>query len=93
LRICEGLLTILFDSAQAYLTQGSARESEFFIAQTFDLAKALNAPTMLSRELAKQGEVQVRLGQMKVRYEKLEESGGIYQLSIWWKLSEGRQSE
>jgi len=77
LRICEGLLTILFDLAQAYLTRGSAKESEFFIAQAFDLAKALNAPAMLSRALAKQGEVQVRLGQMKDGYEKLVEAGEI----------------
>jgi len=77
LRICEGLLTILFDLAQAYLTRGSAKESEFFIAQAFDLARALNAPAMLSRALAKQGEVQVRLGQMKDGYEKLVEAGEI----------------
>ena len=68
--LCEGLLTILFDLTQAYLTRGSAKESEFFIAQAFDLAKALNAP-------ATQGEVQVRLGQMKDGYEKLVEAGEI----------------
>jgi len=77
LRICEGLLSILFDLAQAYLTRGSAKESEFFIAQAFDLAKSLNAPAMLSRALAKQGEVQVRLGRMKDGYEKLVEAGEI----------------
>jgi len=48
--------------AQAYLTQRFAKESEFFIAQAFDLAKALNELAMLSWALAKQGEVQVRLG-------------------------------
>ncbi|KAF5357177.1 hypothetical protein D9756_006793 [Leucocoprinus leucothites] len=77
LRISEGLFTVLFDLAQAYLVRGSAKESEFFIAQALDLARALNAPAMLSRALAKQGEVQVRLGKMKEGYEMLVEAGEV----------------
>ncbi|KAJ3567488.1 hypothetical protein NP233_g6332 [Leucocoprinus birnbaumii] len=77
LRISEGLFTVLFDLAQAYLTRGSAKESEFFVTQALDLARALNAPAMLSRALAKQGEVQVRLGKMKEGYEVLVEAGEV----------------
>ncbi|KXN84922.1 Separin [Leucoagaricus sp. SymC.cos] len=77
LRISEGLFAVLFDLAQAYLIRGSAKESEFFITQALDLAKALNAPAMLSRALAKQGEVQVRLGNTKDGYTLLVEAGEV----------------
>ncbi|EKM75331.1 hypothetical protein AGABI1DRAFT_80074 [Agaricus bisporus var. burnettii JB137-S8] len=77
LRICEGLFTVLFDLTQAYLHRGSAKESEFFISQALDLAQALNAPAMLSRASAKQGEVQVRLGNLKEGYETLVKAGEV----------------
>lgn len=77
LRISEGLFTVLFDLTQAYLHRGSAKESEFFITQALDLAQALNAPAMLSRALAKQGEVQVRLGNFKEGYESLVKAGEV----------------
>lgn len=77
LRISEGLFTVLFDLAQAYLIRGSAKESEFFITQALELAQALNAPAMLSRALAKQGEVQVRLGCLKEGYEMLVKAGEV----------------
>lgn len=77
LRICEGLFTVLFDLTQSYLIRGSAKESEFFVTQALDLAKALNAPAMLSRALAKQGEIQVRLGKLKEGYETLVEAGEV----------------
>lgn len=77
LRISEGLFTVLFDLAQAYLIRGSAKESEFFISQALDLARALNAPAMLSRALAKQGEVQVRLGNLKEGHEMLVKAGEV----------------
>ncbi len=77
LRISEGMFTVLFDLAQTYLIRGSAKESEFFIKQALDLAQALNAPAILSRALAKQGEVHVRLGNLKDGYEMLVNAGEI----------------
>lgn len=77
LRISEGLLTVLFNLAQTYLIRGSAKESEFFIKQALDLAQALNAPAILSRALAKQGEIQVRLGDLKAGYEMLVKAGDV----------------
>jgi separase len=77
LRISEGLFIALFDLAQLYLTRGSARESEFFITQALDLARALNAPAMLSRALAKQGEVQMKLGKIKEGYDMLMEAAEV----------------
>ena len=56
-RICDGLLSTLFALAQAYFARGSAREAEYFAQQAQDLADAINTPTMVSRALARKGEV------------------------------------
>ena len=56
-RICDGLLNILFALAQAYFARGSAREAEYFAQQAQDLADAINTPTMVSRALARKGEI------------------------------------
>ncbi|KAF9445711.1 hypothetical protein P691DRAFT_734529 [Macrolepiota fuliginosa MF-IS2] len=77
LRISEGLFTVLFDLAQAYLIRGSAKESEFFVTQALVLAQALNAPAMLSWALAKQGEVHVRLGNLIEGHATLVKAGEV----------------
>lgn len=56
-RICDGLLSTLFALAQAYFARGSAREAEYFAQQAQDLAHAINTPTMVSRALARKGEI------------------------------------
>ena len=56
-RICDGLLGTLFALAQAYFARGSAREAEYFAQQAQDLADAINTPTMVSRALARKGEI------------------------------------
>lgn len=65
-RICDGLLSTLFGLAQAYFARGSAREAEYFAQQAQDLADAINTPTMVSRALARKGEIYLhtnRLGE------------------------------
>ncbi|KAF9552923.1 hypothetical protein CPC08DRAFT_822591 [Agrocybe pediades] len=64
-RISEGLLSTMFALAQAYYLRGSAREAEYFAKQAADLAAQLNTPGMLSRALAKHGEIQLHLGQIE----------------------------
>lgn len=70
-RIAEGLLSTLLSLAQAYFSQGSPRASEYFIEQMHDLAKSLNCPAMVSRALAKKGELQLHLGQLEEGHETL----------------------
>lgn len=65
-RICDGLLSTLFALAQTYFARGSAREAEYFAQQAQDLAGAINTPTMVSRALARKGEIYLhtnRLGE------------------------------
>lgn len=70
-RVSEGLLVTLFALSQTYLNRGSAREAEYFAQQAQDLAESLNAPTMISRALAKKGEIQLYQGQLEASYESL----------------------
>ncbi|KDQ52064.1 hypothetical protein JAAARDRAFT_40451 [Jaapia argillacea MUCL 33604] len=63
-RIAEGLLSTLFALAQAYFHRGFAREAEYFIEQARDLAESLNIPAILSRALAKKGEILLSLGHL-----------------------------
>lgn len=77
LRIAEGLFTVLFDLAQSYLIRGSVKESEYFITQALDLGKALNAPAMVSKAMAKFGEVMTREGKVDEGYEMLVKAGEV----------------
>lgn len=70
-RICDGLLATLFALSRTYLTRGSAREAEYFSQQAQDLAESLNAPAMISRALAKKGEIQIHQGQLEDGYNSL----------------------
>lgn len=70
-RVSEGLLMTLFDLCQAYLERGSVREAEYFAQQAQDLAEALNTPAMMSRALAKKGEIQLHQGLLKESHENL----------------------
>lgn len=63
-RICDGLLNILFALAQAYFARGSAREAEYFAQQAQDLAYAINTPSMVSRALARKGEIYLRTNRL-----------------------------
>ncbi|RPD59511.1 hypothetical protein L227DRAFT_586688 [Lentinus tigrinus ALCF2SS1-6] len=70
-RLAEGLLSTLLSLSQAYAARGSAREAEFFVQQTKDLAQSLHAPVMISRALAQQGELEIQLGQLQEGHQSL----------------------
>ncbi|TBU57165.1 peptidase family C50-domain-containing protein [Dichomitus squalens] len=70
-RLAEGLLSTLLSLSQAYAARGSAREAEFFVQQTKDLAESLHAPVMISRALAQHGELQIQLGQLQEGHQSL----------------------
>ncbi|TFK38240.1 cysteine peptidase C50 [Crucibulum laeve] len=70
-RVSEGLFVTLFSLSRAYLARGSALEAEYFAKQAQDLAEALNSPAMVSRALARRGEVQLHLGQLDEGYQNL----------------------
>jgi separase len=78
-RVSEGLLVTLFSLSQAYLNRGSAREAEYFAQQAQDLAESLNTPTMVSRALAKKGEIQLYQGHLEVSYESLMKASALLQ--------------
>ena len=78
-RVSEGLLTTLFSLSQAYLNRGSAREAEYFVQQAQDLAESLNAPTMVSRALAKKGEIQLYQRQFEASLESLTRAAELVQ--------------
>lgn len=64
-RVYQGLLNTLFSLGRAYFLQGSVRAAEFFIDQARDLTESLNTPAMLSRALAKKGELQLHRGNLE----------------------------
>lgn len=64
-RISEGLLSTLFSLSRVYHLGGSAREAEYFAQQAADIAEELNLPAMVSRALAKKGEVQLQMGKLE----------------------------
>lgn len=70
-RISNGLLTTLFTLSRTYFTRGSPRESEYFAQQAQDLAESLNAPVMVSRALARKGEILLHQGQLEDGYANL----------------------
>jgi len=78
-RVSEGLLATFFSLSQAYLNRGSAREAEYFAQQAQDLAESLNAPAMVSRALAKKGEIQLYQGQLEDRHESLMKANELLQ--------------
>ena len=70
-RISEGLLSTLFSLSRVYHLGGSAREAEYFAQQAADIAEELNLPTMVSRALAKKGEVQLQMGKLEEAHTNL----------------------
>ncbi|CAA7261156.1 unnamed protein product [Cyclocybe aegerita] len=64
-RISEGLLSTMFSLTQAYFYRGSPREAEYFAKQAANLAGQLNTPAMVSRALARQGELQLHMGNLE----------------------------
>ncbi|KAL1738335.1 hypothetical protein HDZ31DRAFT_78446, partial [Schizophyllum fasciatum] len=70
-RVAEAQLDTLFALSGAYLSRGSAREAEYFIGQALDLSESLNAPPMVSRALAKKGEILLLLGDFDNSYDAL----------------------
>ena len=70
-RISEGLLSTLFSLSRAYHLGGSAREAEYFAQQAADFAEELNLPAMVSRALAKKGEVQLQMGKLEEAHTNL----------------------
>lgn len=76
-RLAEGLLSTLLSLSQAYAARGSAREAEFFVQQTKELAQSLHAPVIISRALAQQGELQIQLGQLQEGHQSLMEAAEL----------------
>ena len=76
-RVSEGLLSILFSLCQAYLFRGSAKEAEYFAQQAHDLSQSINAPALLSRALAKKGEILLNLGKLEEAHECLANASDI----------------
>ncbi|KAL1738185.1 hypothetical protein HDZ31DRAFT_78572, partial [Schizophyllum fasciatum] len=70
-RVAEAQLDTLFALSAAYLSRGSAREAEYFIVQALDLSESLNAPPMVSRALAKKGEILLLLGDFDSSHDAL----------------------
>ena len=70
-RISEGLLSALFCLSRVYHLGGSAREAEYFAQQAADIAEELNLPAMVSRALAKKGEVQLQMGKLEEAHANL----------------------
>jgi len=70
-RISEGLLSTLFSLSRVYHLGGSAREAKYFAQQAAEIAEELNLPAMVSRALAKKGEVQLQMGQLEEAYANL----------------------
>ena len=70
-RISEGLLSTLFSLSRVYHLGGSAREAEYFAQQAADIAEELNLPAMVSRALAKKGEVQLQMGKLEEAHTNL----------------------
>ncbi|KAI5895597.1 uncharacterized protein SCHCODRAFT_01122301 [Schizophyllum commune H4-8] len=70
-RVAEAQLDTLFALSAAYLSRGSAREAEYFIIQALDLSESLNAPPMVSRALAKKGEILLLLGDLENSHDAL----------------------
>ena len=64
-RLAEGLLVTIFALVRAYYARGSPREADYFIQQASALAHSLNAPAMVGRALARQGEISLRLGHLE----------------------------
>lgn len=81
-RISEGLLGTFFAISQAYLIRGSPREAEYFAQQAQNLAESLNAPSMVSRALAKKGEIQLHQGLLDGSFESLMKASELLQNSL-----------
>ena len=71
------MLSTLFSLCQAYLFRGSAKEAEYFAQQAHDVSQSLNAPALLSRALAKKGEILLQLGKLEEAHECLEKASEI----------------
>ncbi|KAG6831576.1 hypothetical protein H0H87_004795 [Tephrocybe sp. NHM501043] len=70
-RITEGLVATLFSIIEVYVKRGSVREAEYFVQQAQDLAESLNAPILVSRALAKKGEIHLHQGHLETSLECL----------------------
>lgn len=73
-RIASALLEILQSLGDSYAVRGSAREAEYFIKQSEELARVLGSHAMISRSLLRKAEVQLALGQLDESQRTLEEA-------------------
>ncbi|KZT09299.1 uncharacterized protein LAESUDRAFT_696004 [Laetiporus sulphureus 93-53] len=76
-RLSESLLETFFALARAYTARGSPREAECFVQQASELARALNAPAMMSRALARRGEMLLHLGNLEEGYDVIMEAADL----------------
>ncbi|EAU89520.1 cysteine-type endopeptidase [Coprinopsis cinerea okayama7 len=73
-RIFQGLLSSLFALADAYLTRGSPRESEYFLKQAKELGEELNLGVVVGRAMTRLSEVLLGMGKLESAQESLEEA-------------------
>ncbi|KAF9456116.1 peptidase family C50-domain-containing protein [Collybia nuda] len=81
-RIAEGLLETLFSLSHLYFSRGSPREADYFAQQARNLAESLNAPAMVSRALARIGEVQLHQGLLDRGSETLTKANEVLQNNL-----------
>ena len=73
-RIASALLAIQLSLGEAYAIRGSAREAEFFIQQSEELARVLGSQAMTSRALLRKAEIQLALCRFEEAQKTLEEA-------------------
>ncbi|KAF6764468.1 cysteine peptidase C50 [Ephemerocybe angulata] len=64
-RFMEGLISVLFSLADAYLTRGSPREAEYFLKQVQTLGEAAGLPVIEARAVLRMVDVQLGLGRLE----------------------------
>ncbi|KAF5330235.1 hypothetical protein D9611_010620 [Ephemerocybe angulata] len=75
-RFMEGLISVLFSLADAYLTRGSPREAEYFLKQVQTLGEAAGLPVIEARAVLRMVDVQLGLGRLEEAARMLGEAAG-----------------
>jgi separase len=78
-RIAEGLLETLFWLVEIYFARGSAREASYFAQSAQNLAESLGAPAMVSRALARKGEIELGRKQLQEAHHSLADATDLVQ--------------
>jgi len=78
-RVSEGLLSTMLFLTESYFLKGSPREAEYFARQAADFAEQLNAPAVVSRALARQGEIQLYMARPEDAHINLTKAADLLQ--------------